>query len=70
MPAEQVGRSLLRSEDWLDRQVGGGLLVLLGDERRSRIDQIAEEWTGRIGKDGQGWGAAQAMRKNYFSRFW
>ena len=59
MPAEQVGRSLLRSEDWLDRQVGGGLLVLLGDERRSRIDQIAEEWTGRIGKDGQGWGAAQ-----------
>src|SRR5208283_4300607 len=44
MPAEQVGRALLRSEDWLDRQVGGGLLVLLGDERRSRIDQIAEEW--------------------------
>src|SRR5271157_604493 len=36
MPAEQVGRSLLRSEDWLDCQVGGGLLVLLGDERRSR----------------------------------
>src|SRR5271166_5147367 len=58
-PANQVGRVLLRSKDWLDRQVGGGLLVLLGDERRSRIDQIAEEWTGRIGKDGQGWGAAQ-----------
>ena|SRR5208337_2722835 len=58
-PARQVERALLRSEDWLDRQVGGGLLVLLGDERRSRIDQIAEEWTGRIGKDGQGWGAAQ-----------
>ena len=58
-PANQVGRVLLRSKDWLDRQVGGGLLVLLGDERRSRSDQIAEEWTGRIGKDGQGWGAAQ-----------
>jgi HEAT repeat protein len=35
MPAEQVGRSLLRSEDWLDRQAGGALLALLGDERRS-----------------------------------
>jgi len=34
MPAEQVGRSLLRSEDWLDRQVGGGLLVLLGANRQ------------------------------------
>jgi len=31
-PAERVGRALLRSKDWLDRQVGGSLLVLLGDE--------------------------------------
>ena len=30
--AERVGRELLRSEDWLDWQVGGSLLVLLGDE--------------------------------------
>ena len=58
-PGRQEERALLRSEDWLDRQVGGGLLVLLGDKRRSRIDQMAEEWTGRIGKDHQGWGAAQ-----------
>jgi len=35
MPAKQVGRALRRSKDWLDRQVGGSLLVLLGDERRS-----------------------------------
>jgi HEAT repeat protein len=34
-PGRQVGRALLRSEDWLDRQVGGSLLVLLGDESRS-----------------------------------
>jgi len=32
-PAEQVGHELLRGKDWLDRQVGGSLLVLLGDER-------------------------------------
>ena len=35
MPAKQVGRELLRSEDWLDQEVGGSLLVLLGDEIRS-----------------------------------
>jgi len=34
-PAKQVGRALLKSEDWLDREVGGGLLALLGDEGRS-----------------------------------
>ncbi len=34
MPARQVGGAVLRSEDWLDRQVGGELLVLLGDEVR------------------------------------
>jgi len=33
-PGRQVGRALLRSKNWLDRQVGGGLLVLLGDEVR------------------------------------
>src|SRR5208337_2602697 len=33
-PAKQVGLALLRSEDWLDRQIGGSLLVLLGAERR------------------------------------
>jgi HEAT repeat protein len=33
-PGRQVGRELLSSKDWLDRQVGGSLLVLLGDERR------------------------------------
>ncbi len=33
-PARQVGRALLRSRDWLDRQIEGSLLVLLGDERR------------------------------------
>lgn len=34
-PAERVGGELFRSTDWLDRQVGGGLLVVLGDERQS-----------------------------------
>ena len=44
LPAKQVGRALLRSKDWLDRQVGGSLLVLLGDEalktrtRASNVD--------------------------------
>jgi len=34
MPAKQVGRALLRRKGWLDRQVGGSLLVLLGDDGR------------------------------------
>src|SRR5271166_3753064 len=33
-PASQVGRNLVRSENWLDRQVGGSLLVLLGEDGR------------------------------------
>ena len=35
-PARQVGRELLWSRDLLDRQVGGTLLVLLGDDERRR----------------------------------
>gem|GEM_PF-5302555 len=33
-PARQVGRALLRSKNRLDRQVGGSLLALLGDDER------------------------------------
>ena len=33
-PAKQVGRKLVRSENWLDRQVGGSPLVLLGEDGR------------------------------------
>ncbi len=36
-PAERVGRELLRSEDWLTRQVGGSLLGLLEDEETELI---------------------------------